>query len=303
MNFYYDQFLNDPLTSMTLYAQCGEMGKNGTKLGTSSVWKPIGTSIISMGDSISASLTVNWANGSGNMIDSFMTGIAEGTQQAMQLLGKFQSMTKSIQGVLDKQSEEQAANAENTDFMKKAQDKVYSASSFYPKYDGSDVSLSINPEFIFITTGDKIKIEKKYEYKTALSQAGYMLGYMSPEVTSKVGGKAFGIRAIRETPPNGYFNTQSGISFNNYFGTFGIRIGSFAQFYPLLISSYSINVSTQLVKLDNGSTTPLYVKVNMQMRPAGRFDGSHLYKMITGSDLTIRSHEMPKKGEGALGST
>ena len=276
MTFYYDQFLNDPVTSMTLYAQRGAISEDGTPLSTAATWKPIGTSIISVGDSVSGSININWAAGSGNLIDSFMTGISEGTQQAMQLLGKMESMAKSVQAVLDKDREEKAKNSSKDTFLKNAQRKVYSASSFYPKYDGSEVSLGINPEFIFVTTSAS---------STALGKAKYMISYMSPEITDVVGGGALGIRTIYESPPNGYYNTQSGIKFNNYHGTFGLRIGTSAQFYPMLISNYGISVSTQRIKINDNNYTPLYVKVSFSMRPAGRFQGTHLYQMLTGDTL------------------
>lgn len=276
MSFYYDDFLDNVHTSMELYAQTRSISDNGSPLSTN-VWKSIGRSVISLRDSISGSVRLNWTNGTGNMIDSFMTGVSEGTQQAMQLLGKMESMANSFQDALNKDRE---TNQGDYFFLQKAQRKVYSASSFYPQYDGSEVNIDISPEFVFVTTSSN--------GSTAISSSSNMVSYLSPKIDNATGG-ALGIRTVYESPPNNYFNKQSGIGFQNYFGTYGLRIGSSAQFYPMLIDGYSINVSTQKVKLSNGNLTPLYVRVSLNMRPAGRFNAVHLFNMLTGSSIEAKS--------------
>lgn len=252
MTFYIDDILSKTLTTMSLTRQV-----------SGSEFKSILTAPIGDMESIGLGFTLNFALGAGDIIDSFFEGMAKGSQQYIELKDKLMQMGDRASKALGGDGLDGASTS-----AEMANQKIYTPSAFYKKYDGSSATLKINPSFLVLTTSDE---------NTAVAKLNEAMGWLSPQ---RADGSTDMI--YRESPPNKYYFKRGSFDpAQSLSGTFGLRIGD-SEIKYMIPEEVSVIFSTQKAYLSNGHTTPLWGRLDVTLSPANRLTVSEGYNMIKG---------------------
>lgn len=221
-------------------------------------------------DSIGLGFTLNFILGAGDLIDSFFEGMAKGSQQYLELKDKIMQMADRANKAFGGDGIDSASTS-----AEMANQKTYTPSAFYKKYDGSSATLKIDPTFLVLTTDDR---------NTAVGKLNYAMQYLSP---SRADGSTNII--YRESPPNKYYFKRGSFDpAQSLSGTFGLRIGN-SQIKYMVPENVSVTLSTQQAYLSDGSTTPLWGKLNVTLSPANRLTAAEGYNMLKGSSTAEKN--------------